>query len=57
MQLTAGATITDHGLHTTGWFIVVVAAVLLVGIVASKNMGPRPGTAIRGGRSSVGHEA
>lgn len=40
MQLTTDGTIDDHGLHTTGWFIVAVAAVLVIGIVLSKNMGP-----------------
>ncbi|NDK91252.1 MFS transporter [Gordonia desulfuricans] len=57
MQLTAGATITDDGLHSTGWFIVVVAAVLLVGVVMSKNMGPRPGNALRPDRTAVDQKA
>ncbi len=41
LQLTAGGAVGDVGLHRTGVFIIVVAALLLAGVVFSRNMGPR----------------
>ncbi len=39
LQITAGDTVDDAGLHRTGWFIAVVAALLVVGIGFSRHMG------------------
>lgn len=49
LQLTAGGAVGDEGLHRTGVFISVIAALLLVGVVFSRHMGPRT----RAGRSAV----
>ncbi|MXP23436.1 MFS transporter [Gordonia sp. HNM0687] len=41
LTLTAGGAVGDAGLRRTGVFIIVVAALLLAGVVFSRNMGPR----------------
>lgn len=41
LQIAAGSEIDDDGLHRMGWFIVAAACVLVVGLVFSRNMGPK----------------